>query len=145
MREKKPPRPMRVECVYAGAMLHQGSVMHSYVQFDAEGNLGEAVLYGQALSHHRPGSIIQFDAVGDRNAIVKETAIFKGEWRGNPEQVMTWIASTDALLKSEEAYKHSKNPLFEGLGPIQAAYDSMGSRERAVFLAAVVAYICGEG
>jgi hypothetical protein len=132
----------QVEFVYAGAVLHKGEVMHSYIEH-TDGKLGDASLYSDALSHHVPGSIVQFTQV--RSAIVKESALFQGVWSADPAQVTAWQAMTTALVASETAYKEQrKNPMLDALEPLRNAYAVMGARERVVLIAAVSAYIAGE-
>jgi hypothetical protein len=133
----------QVEFVYAGAIMHNDVVMHSYIEH-SKGVLGNANLYAEPLSSHCPGSILTFTTPKD-GSVVKESVLFQGMWKGEGDEVLMWTAMTDALLASEAAYaKYRGNPLLESLEPLRDVYAGMEARERAIFIAAVSAYIAGE-
>ena len=136
-------KKFEVEYVYGGVLMHDDTLMHSYMRLKG-GKLDDAILYEQKLSSHKPGSVIKFIALDSEDALVKDSAVYQRMW-DDPDQIAMWDAMTGALVTSEEAYKKDApaHPL-ELLDAYAAAYEAMEPRERAVFLGQICTYIAGE-
>lgn len=133
-----------VEYVYAGALMHNGQVVHSYIRLTA-GKLGDAIVFMEPLSKHRVGSVLKFVAIDQEDNLVPGTAHFERMWENAP-QTLEWAAMSEAILVSEKAYMEATKSKgeFDPLEPIRTAYAKLEPRERAVLLARISAYIVGE-
>lgn len=128
----------KAEYVYAGALVHEESVAHSYIRIDG-GVLGDASLFADAWTRHAPGSVLE--VVEAERGVVVDTARYRRVW-SDDEQVTMWRAMHAATLESERAYQADEPAhMLDALAPVREAYQQMDDRERAVLLAQVVAYI----
>ncbi len=145
------PPKLEVRYVYAGAILHEDQLVHSYIRVKGSGlvkddTLGDAVVYAKQLTKHRVGSVLKFTALDAEDNLVPSTGQFLQEWHDDA-QVAMWTAMSQAVLASEEAYaKAMGNPngLMKALDPLRASYSKLAARERAILLAQISAYIAGE-
>ena len=138
-------KKLDVEYVYAGALLHNDQVVHSYIRI-VEGGLGDAVGYPKQMSKHGVGSVIKFTALDTPDNLLAGTGQFKQVW-GQRKQVTEWQAMSDAVNMSEAAYEAEKakpSPVLELLEPLRIAHAKLQKREQAILLATICAYIVGE-
>lgn len=138
-------KKLDVEYVYAGALMHKEQVVYSYIQVK-DGELADAIVFMKPLSKHQVGSVIKFAAINQDDNLVPGSAQFDRMWEDGP-QVLEWASMSKAILLSEKAYEaavgKSKHEL-DLLEPLRSAYSKLDSRERAVLLARISAYLVGE-
>lgn len=140
------PKKLEVVYVYAGALLHNDEVVHSYIRVTAEGELGEAVGYAKKMSKHPVGTVIEFTALNSEDNLLAGTGSMLRMW-SNRKQVAEWVAMSTAVILSEEAYQAEKakpSPDLELLAPMRNAYAKLKDREKAILLTTICAYIVGE-
>lgn len=139
-------KKINVEYVYAGAMLHEDQLVHSYIRINDDGALADPVVYAKQMSKHKCGSVIKFAALDTPDNLIAGTGLFLRVWE-NRKQVLEWTAMSTSIMLSEEAYTKAlgkPSSVMEALEPLRVAYAKLKDRERAVLLAQISAYIVSE-
>lgn len=141
------PTKLEVEYVYAGALLHDDALVHSYIQVE-DGKLAAegAVVYAKPLSKHKVGSVLRFLAMDTPDNLIVGTATYMKMWH-DIEQTAVWSTMSDAVITSEKAYTKAlgnPEPLISAFDAVRKAYAKLEARERAILLARIVAYIASE-
>lgn len=132
----------RQEMVYAGALHHDGALVHAYFFVKGDGSLsGKAQLYPNPLGDYPPGARVSFLVDGSGESVMSEGAMFKGMW-DDSDQVDEWTVRHEAVALSEEAWSLANLPKpFERLAPMRDAYLAIGEEQRGVLIGQIVRYL----
>ena len=148
-RKLKNPRPpqdpaKRRDMVYAGAVYHDGGLVHAYYFLTAEGALDDrAQLYSEALGDFPPGAQCSYAVHGTGESVTAAGAMFVRIWPDS-SVVEEWAARHNAIGASEAAWASKDLPTaFNCLEPIKQAYGRLDEERQGVLLAQVVRYIVG--
>lgn len=128
--------------VYAGAVLHDGQLLHAYYQLDdRHAVLGDAQLYPQPLVMCEPGAIYSFEVRKGGLAVVRNSALRCGSL-ADAALVAEWRARDSAVLGSEQAWQRDLPQAFACMAPVREAYRQLAPEGRAILIAQVVRYLC---
>lgn len=147
-RHRKQPQgtpAKRRDMVYAGAVLHESSIVHAYYFLTEEGALDErAQLYPEPLGDFPPGAQCSYAVQGDGQAVIATGAMFTRIWP-DTAVVEEWTARHNAIAASEAAWNSKDLPqAFQCMEPIRAAYARLDEERQGVLLAQVVRYIVND-
>lgn len=136
---------MRKDMVYAGAIHHDGAILHAYY-FVSDDELEErAQLYPEQLGNFPPGAQCSYAVAGSGESVQSAGALFVRVWP-DEDLVAEWTLRHEATLASEEAWNSKNIPdIYARLDPFRVAYRSLQDEERrGVLLAQMVRYVVGD-
>lgn len=132
----------RQSLAYAGAVHHEGQILHAYYQLDdRQTPLGDAQLYAQPLVACEPGAVYSFEVSDGGRAVVKSSAVRAGTFP-DAAAVAEWTARDHAILMAEQAFTSVfPQAAFRCVDPIREAYRRLDPMRRGVLLAQIVRYL----
>lgn len=132
----------RLAMAYAGAVHHEGQILHAYYQLDESGAaVGDAQLYAQPLAACDPGTVCSFEVQGAGSVVVRGSAVRVGRF-SDAKAVAEWQARDKAVLAAEQAEVVELSSAFSCMEPVREAYRRLDPLRRGVLLAQVVRYLC---
>lgn len=138
----KQPTYQRGEMVYAGAVQHDGQLVHAYYLLDNRGiTLGDAHLHMQPIGRFEPGDVFSATYWEGGAKVQPESAVLVRRHQ-HTEDVAEWRARHGAVMATEASWSETMpQHAFVCMSPIREAYRRLDEEGRGVLIAQMVRYV----
>jgi hypothetical protein len=136
------PSYMQGEMVYAGAVNHNGHLVHAYYLLDNRGvTLGNAQLHAQPIGSFSPGDVFSVTYWAEGARVLPDSAKLVRRHQ-HADDVAEWGARHSAVMGVEAAWTAPMDQsAFRFMDPAREAYRRLGEEGRGVLLAQMIRYV----